>query len=106
MASTQVNETLVRRGVERLFGEISAKRGELCTNPVTGGEFVYGFDSMKRQKDAAYKRLLSALPRDPISGSMFEVGVEAEVARRDDEDRCWTLGGSNSNGGVPPSIGQ
>jgi hypothetical protein len=58
MASTQVNETLVRRGVERLFGEISAKRGELCTNPVTGGEFVYGFDSMKRQKDAAYKRLL------------------------------------------------
>jgi len=34
--------------VERLFGDISAKRGE----------FVYGFDSIKRQKDAAYKRLL------------------------------------------------
>jgi hypothetical protein len=44
--------------VERLFGEISAKRGDLCRNPVTGGEFVYGYDSIKRQKDAAYKRLL------------------------------------------------
>ena len=58
MASTQVNEALIVREVERLFGEISAKRGELCENPVTGGEFVYGFDSIKRQKDAAYKRLL------------------------------------------------
>jgi hypothetical protein len=45
------------REVERLFGEISARRGDLCTNPVTGGEFVYGFESIKRQKDAAYKRL-------------------------------------------------
>ena len=59
MASTQVNETLVRREVERLFSEISAKRGDLCENPVTGGEFVYGFDSIKRQKDAAYKRLVA-----------------------------------------------
>ena len=59
MASTQVNETLVRREVERMFGEISAKRGDLCENPVTGGEFVYGFDPIKRQKDAAYKRLLA-----------------------------------------------
>jgi hypothetical protein len=58
MASSKLSETLIRREVERLFGEISAKRGDLCTNPVTGGEFVYGFDSIKRQKDAAYKRLL------------------------------------------------
>ena len=58
MASTRQTETPIRRDVERLFGEISAKRGDLCTNPVTGGEFVYGFDSIKRQKDAAYKRLL------------------------------------------------
>ena len=58
MASTKPNEALVGRQVERLFGEISAKRGDLCTNPVTGGEFVYGFDSIKRQKDAAYRRLL------------------------------------------------
>jgi hypothetical protein len=58
MASTQVNETLIWREVERLFGEISAKRGDLCTNPVTGGDFVYGFDSIKRQKKAAHRRLL------------------------------------------------
>jgi hypothetical protein len=57
MASTK-NEALVGREVERLFSEISAKRGDLCTNPVTDGKFVYGFDSIKRQKDAAYKRLL------------------------------------------------
>ena len=59
MAGTQVSETLVRREVERLFGEISARRGDLCDNPVTGGEFVYGFDPIKRQKEAAYKRLLA-----------------------------------------------
>ena len=58
MGSINETETSIRREVERLFGEISAKRGDLCENPVTGGEFVYGYDSIKRQKDAAYKRLL------------------------------------------------
>jgi hypothetical protein len=58
MANIKPAETQIAREVERLFGEISAERGDLCTNPVTGGEFVYGFDSIKRQKDAAYKRLL------------------------------------------------
>ena len=58
MASSNLSETAIRREVQRLFGEISAKRGDLCENPVTGGEFVYGFNSIKRQKDAAYKRLL------------------------------------------------
>ena len=59
MGSINETETSIRREVERLFGKISARRGDLCINPVTGGEFVYGFDSMKRQKDAAYKRLLA-----------------------------------------------
>ncbi len=58
MASSKLSETRIRREVERMFGEISAKRGDLCTNPVTGGDFVYGFDPIKRQKAAAYKRLL------------------------------------------------
>ena len=53
MASSKLCETLMRREMERMFAEISAKRGDLCINPVTGGEFVYGFDSIKRQKDAA-----------------------------------------------------
>jgi hypothetical protein len=58
MACTKQSETPIGRDVERLFGEISAKRGDLCTNPVTGGEFVYGFDSIEQQKKAAQKRLL------------------------------------------------
>src|SRR5262245_3418908 len=35
MATNTTNETPIRHEVERLFGEISAKRGDLCTNPVT-----------------------------------------------------------------------
>ena len=58
MASSKLSEPLIRREVNHLFREISAQRGDLCTNPVTGGEFVYGFDSIGRQKDTAYKRLL------------------------------------------------
>jgi hypothetical protein len=58
MATNTTNETPIRHEVERLFGEISAKRGDLCTNPVTGADFVHGFDSIKRQKDVAYKRLI------------------------------------------------
>jgi hypothetical protein len=58
MASSKRSETLIGREVERLFGEISARRGDECRNPVTGGLFVYGFDSIKKQKEAAYRRLL------------------------------------------------
>ena len=57
MVGTQVNETLIRREVERLFGEISAKRGDLCTNPVTGGDFVYGSDPIQLQKKMAQHAL-------------------------------------------------
>jgi hypothetical protein len=39
--------------------EISAKRGELCENPVTGGEFVCGFDPIRLQKKIAYHALLA-----------------------------------------------
>ena len=59
MASSKLSETLIRREVERLFGEISAKRGDLCTNPVTGGDFVYGFDPIRLQKKIAYHALLA-----------------------------------------------
>jgi hypothetical protein len=57
MANTKLNETQIGREVERLFGEISAKRGDLCTNPVTGWEFVYGFDPIQLQKKIAYHAL-------------------------------------------------
>ncbi len=59
MASSKLSETLIGREVERLFGEISAQRGDLCENPVTGGEFVYGFDPIGLQKKIAYHALLA-----------------------------------------------
>jgi hypothetical protein len=58
MASSKLSETAIRREVERMFGEISARHRDLCLNPVTGGEFVYGLDPIKKQKEAAYRRLL------------------------------------------------
>ena len=57
MACTHQSETPIRREVQRLFGEISAKRGDLCENPVTGTEFVYGFDPIRLQKKMAYHAL-------------------------------------------------
>ena len=57
MASSKLSETLIGREVERLFGGISARRGELCENPVTGGDFVYGFDPIQLQKKMAYHAL-------------------------------------------------
>ena len=59
MANSNLIESPIRREVERLFGEISAKRGELCENPVTGGEFVCGFDPIRLQKKIAYHALLA-----------------------------------------------
>ncbi len=59
MAQTKLSQTLIGREVEHLFGGISARRGELCENPVTGGEFVYGFDPIGLQKKIAYHALLA-----------------------------------------------
>ena len=81
MASSKLSESPIGREVERLFAEISAKRGDLCENPVTGGEFVYGFDSIKRQKDAAYKRLVA---REHFAS---HVPPDAPLMPTDDYDR-------------------
>jgi hypothetical protein len=43
----------IEREVDRLFGEIDAKRGSLCVNPVTRGGFVWGDDPIAPQKKAA-----------------------------------------------------
>jgi hypothetical protein len=45
--------------VDRLFGEIKAKHGECCTNPVTGGGFVWGIDPIAEQKEDAIAALLA-----------------------------------------------
>jgi hypothetical protein len=43
--------------VDRLFSEIKAKYGECCTNPVTGGGFVWGIDPITTQKKEAVAAL-------------------------------------------------
>ena len=43
----------IEGSVDRLFSEIHAKRGECCTNPVTGGGFVWGLDPIATQKKEA-----------------------------------------------------
>src|ERR1700716_4008754 len=43
--------------VDRLFGEIKAKRGEHCDNPVTGGGFIWGIDPIATQKTEAIAAL-------------------------------------------------
>ena len=59
MARSKLSETLIGREVERLFGEISAKRGDICWNPVTGEEFVYGVDPIGLRKKMAHHALLA-----------------------------------------------
>jgi hypothetical protein len=59
MASTKLSRTLIGREVERLFKEMHASRGNLCTNPVTGARFVYVLDPIKPRKDKAYRALLA-----------------------------------------------
>ena len=59
MASSKLSETLIGREVERLFGQISARHGDLCWNPVTGAEFVYRVDPIGPQKKMAHHALLA-----------------------------------------------
>jgi hypothetical protein len=80
--------SLVDREVERLFRENPPVHGELCENPVTGGDYVGGIDPIEVQKDAARRSLLAReyhalnAPADaqplPISNSewsTFKFGV-------------------------------
>jgi hypothetical protein len=43
--------------VDRLFSELPRQYGRLCQNPVTGGHFVRGIDSLAFQKKAACRAL-------------------------------------------------
>jgi hypothetical protein len=51
------NKGPIEELVDRLFGEIKAKGGERCENPVTGGGFVWGLDPIVPQKKAAVAAL-------------------------------------------------
>jgi hypothetical protein len=46
-------KSLIEKEVDRLFGEIKARGGQCCDNPVTGGGFVWGIDPIATQKKAA-----------------------------------------------------
>ena len=59
MARSKLSETLIGREVERLFDQISARHGDLCWNPVTGEEFVYGVDPIGLRKKMAHHALLA-----------------------------------------------
>ena len=59
MASSKLSETLIGREVERRFDQISARHGDLCWNPVTGEEFVYGVDPIGLRKKMAHHALLA-----------------------------------------------
>lgn len=56
---TTKSKTLVEKEVERLFAEMDARRGNLCRNPVTGAEFVWGVDPIAPQKKEAARALLA-----------------------------------------------
>jgi hypothetical protein len=58
MASTERNETLIGREVERAFANISEKPGDICMNPITGKQFIYDRSSIEYEKHVANRRLL------------------------------------------------
>jgi hypothetical protein len=59
MDAINLTETLIGREVERLFSENPARSNGLCTNPVTGVDYVRGADPIAPQKEAAYRALLA-----------------------------------------------
>ena len=59
MDTINLTETLIGREVERLFSENPARSNGLCTNPVTGQDYVRGADQIAPEKEAAYRALLA-----------------------------------------------
>jgi hypothetical protein len=53
MAWNRLSHTLIGSEVERVFDNISGQPGDICMNPVTGEQFIYGYYSMEHEKQAA-----------------------------------------------------
>jgi hypothetical protein len=58
MAWNRLSHTLIGSEVDRVFDNISGQPGDICMNPITGEQFIYGYFSMQQEKQAAYRRLL------------------------------------------------
>jgi hypothetical protein len=59
MKVSELTKYRIVRQVDKLFAEMPYRRyGDNCTNPVTGGGFIYGEDPIKPQKEAARLILL------------------------------------------------
>jgi hypothetical protein len=59
MVVIQMAEYRVDRLVEDLFAKNPGRYEKICTNPVTGGRFVYGVDPIEPQKADARRALLA-----------------------------------------------
>ena len=53
------SKTHIAKVVDQLFAALNAKYGECCRNPITGGGFVWGIDSITTQKKEAIVALLA-----------------------------------------------
>ena len=56
---TEVEMSIIKSHVDRLFKDAAPWRGELCENPVTGGYWLPGDDSISRQKRLACRALFA-----------------------------------------------
>ena len=50
---------MIQLEVDRLFAGVNARRGERCSNPVVGGNFLLGEDPLAPQKRRACFALLA-----------------------------------------------
>jgi hypothetical protein len=59
---THLSKSPIVKEVDKLFRQLHGRRGEICTNPVTGGRFVLGMrgeDSIAAQKRDACRALVA-----------------------------------------------
>ena len=56
---TKDSMSIIKSHVDRLFKDAAPRRGQLCENPVTGGNFVSGDDQISHQKRMAFRGLLA-----------------------------------------------
>lgn len=56
---TEVDMSIIKSHVDRLFKDAAPRRGQVCKNPVTGGHWLHGDDPIAPQKRTAARALLA-----------------------------------------------